>query len=218
MNWQPHPIVLRLAAVGLLLLAITDTALVGQPWFEKLNGEATLALSVNRDRAFDIAMMLFTLAGTDTVLFVVALFTAPWLWKRAKRRDAMVLLSSCLAARMLGSLLKIVVGASRPLMKIPPWPLRQLDDFGYPGGHAIMSIVILGLTSIVVLRYGARTARRTIFAGTIWALILGVGLSRIYLGVHWLNDVVGGYLYGLVILLVACSYGKPATIRGLEPY
>ena len=114
MDRQPHGI--GLGSLGVLALAIADTALVGQPWFEKINGEATLALSSNRDRAFDVVIMLFTLAGTDTVLFAIALCTAAWLWKIAKRWDAMVLLSSSLAASAFGSLVKVIVGASRPLL------------------------------------------------------------------------------------------------------
>ena len=208
-----------LVACGVLVLAITDTVLNGRPWFEKLNVAATQALTFRGERAFDALMTLFTITGSDAVLFLFALGTAGWLWRMAKRRDAMVLLCSALAARILVLVIKVIVSSERPFMKAPPWPLIEVYDFGYPSGHTIMSLVILGFTSVLVLRYRAGSTAQTIVGASLWIFILGISFSRIYLGFHWLNDVVGGYLYGFVVLMAAdaSSQSEREVFRRPEP-
>src|SRR5262245_20674606 len=123
MDKQVHDIVLKSVAFGVLVLALTDTALIGQHWFERINREVTLALHSGGNRAFDYIMTFFTITGSDVVLFTLALSIAAWLWKLAKRWDAMVLLSSTLSARILVLLVKVIVGSPRPFINPPPWPL-----------------------------------------------------------------------------------------------
>jgi membrane-associated phospholipid phosphatase len=195
-------------ACGVLALAITDSLLNGQAWLQTINVETAQALSFNGDRGFHILMIALSIAGSDAVLYLIALGAAGWLWRITKREEAMVLLCSALAARIVVSLVKVAVGASRPLLKSPPWPLTEVYDFGYPSGHALMSCVILGFISILILRSKTGTFPKAIFTASLWIVILSIGFSRIYLGYHWLNDVVGGVVYGLVILLIANGYSR----------
>ena len=192
-------------AIGVLLLAITDTALAGRPWFERINEQATSVFYFKGNHAFKVIMMLLTLLGTDAALFSIALGAAAWLWRSAKHTNAMTLLAGALLARILVLIVKIIAGSARPRIKEPPWPLIESSDFGYPSGHAIVSIVILGLTAFFIFRYRS-SLKDTMLAIILWSVILGIGVSRIYLGYHWVNDVLGGYLYGSVILLGASSY------------
>jgi membrane-associated phospholipid phosphatase len=194
------------SACGVLILAITDTILNAQPWFETLNGQATQALSFAGSRDFEFLMIAFSIIGSDAVLYLIALGTAGWLWRINKRQEAMLLLCSALAARIIVSVVKVAVGARRPFAKSPPWPLAESYDFGYPSGHALMSFVILGFISMLFLRSKPETFANSPLGVGLWITILGISFSRIYFGYHWLNDVVGGFLYGLVILLIAHGY------------
>ena len=75
------------------------------------------------------------------------------------------------------------------------------NDFGFPSGHAVFYVVFLGLVAFYAIALtGLPSALRKILSVTSIALVLLVGLSRIYLGVHWPTDVLAGYLLGLFIL------------------
>jgi len=89
---------------------------------------------------------------------------------------------------------------------------NQLIDaggFGYPSGHSLNAMVFFGMCAMLVWLYSTQKSRKVGF--TVFAIfaILSVGLSRIYLGVHTVTDVIGGYLMGIVILCAASIvYGR----------
>lgn len=84
--------------------------------------------------------------------------------------------------------------------------VNQLIDpggFSYPSGHSMNAVVFFGMCTIMILRYSVNKPLKITF--TVFAIIsvLLVGISRIYLGVHTVTDVVGGYLIGSVVLCAA---------------
>jgi len=101
------------------------------------------------------------------------------------------------ASAILGPLvLKNIFAIERPDLN----QLIDISGFGYPSGHAMNAAVFFGMCAIMALRYCKNKPLKiglTIGAGI---CILLVGLSRIYLGVHTLTDVIGGYAAGSVIV------------------
>jgi undecaprenyl-diphosphatase len=77
------------------------------------------------------------------------------------------------------------------------------NDFGFPSGHAVFYVVFFGLVAFyaLILTRLPSTLRKILFVISI-ALALLVGLSRIYLGVHWPIDVLAGYMLGFTLLEV----------------
>ena len=75
------------------------------------------------------------------------------------------------------------------------------EGWAFPSGHATQTIAFYGMLAIVLITwYGPR--RRLLFAIGAALVTLVVGASRLYLGVHWLTDVLGGYALGLTWLAV----------------
>lgn len=149
-----------------------------------------------------LPMVGFTLLGEDPPLDIIALAVAFLAFRRGRRLDALFMIAVAVVARLLGVALKYVVQQQRPFLHAPPRPLSVLHGYGYPSGHALLSMAVLGFSAFVLARLLDRARLRWLTVAACGALILCIGWSRVYLGFHWVNDVVGGYLYGAVVATI----------------
>ncbi|GAB88725.1 phosphatase PAP2 family protein [Gordonia rhizosphera] len=82
----------------------------------------------------------------------------------------------------------------------PPVPDRliDIDTHSFPSGHAMMSTIVFGLLAVVAYRLSAwvRDHPLVLVIAPVWAI--AIGLTRVYLGVHWTTDVIAGWLIGAV--------------------
>ncbi|MFF9775983.1 phosphatase PAP2 family protein [Streptomyces sp. NPDC013978] len=138
---------------------------------------------------------------------LLAAAAAIWLvWRHREWWLAVWLAATCAAGTALQQALKAAVGRERPAW---PDPVDSAHYAAYPSGHAMTATVVLGLMVWLLHLYGAgRTVVRTAVAVTAVSVV-GVGLTRIWLGVHWASDVLGGWLLGgLTIALAVLAYEK----------
>ncbi len=82
------------------------------------------------------------------------------------------------------------------------------QSFSFPSGHAIVAIALYGFLTYIAVRYVRRWRYKVyiLFAGV--SLILLIGVSRLYVGVHYLSDVWGGYLLGFLWLVIGMSLAE----------
>jgi undecaprenyl-diphosphatase len=75
-------------------------------------------------------------------------------------------------------------------------PLATASSFSFPSGHALVSLAVYGSIALVIARHTSdrRIATAVVALALVW--ILAIGFSRLYLGVHFLSDVVAGYAAG----------------------
>ena len=138
----------------------------------------------------------FIFGGWSSVLVVVA--TGIVVWWRIGRLEAIMIPVGGLIT-LVNTALKLVINRPRPSADLVH-VLSSGQGNGFPSGHAFFAIVILGLLAyFAFINLKNRTLRMVVLAGLI-ALILLIGTSRVYLGVHWPSDVIGGYLIGGVFL------------------
>jgi len=165
-------------------------------------------------RGFDTAILLFlrrlhtplldqlmigiTTLGQPTLLVIVSLALCGVLALQQRWFAGIVFGVAALGAAGLNVLLKEVFGRSRPAL----WDrIMDIQYSSFPSGHAMVSLVIYGLGGYL-LATRSRYRSDFIIALTVLLICL-IGLSRLYLGVHWPTDVIAGYAAGLV-WLVAC--------------
>lgn len=140
----------------------------------------------------------FMFDGWPAILLGVVVAIVVW-W-RAGRLEAGVVLGGGFLAALTNTLLKVAVDRPRPSPELVQVFSPEKDP-GFPSGHALYAVVVLGLVvyfCFVSLR--SRSLQMLILASMI-ALVLIVGVSRVYLGAHWPSDVLGGYVVGGVLFV-----------------
>jgi undecaprenyl-diphosphatase len=128
--------------------------------------------------------------GTNLV-FIPVLGPACWyLWRKRKRPDLAIIVAVTTAGSyIIGTALKLAFERPRPTL----WLARgEYTGSAYPSGHVMSVTSVIGV--IAVLLYERRGAVSPLVAWMV--LLIATGYSRLYLGVHWPSDVVGGLLAG----------------------
>ncbi|MZD08728.1 phosphatase PAP2 family protein, partial [Streptomyces sp. SID5785] len=134
------------------------------------------------------------------------------LWLLVRRRAvglACWVAVTCAVGTLVQQGLKAAVDRPRPVW---PDPVDSARYAAYPSGHAMTATVVLGLLLWLLRRYGAAPAtyRAALAAGVV--SVLGVGVTRLWLGVHWPTDVLGGWLLGaLTVGLAVTAYERRAA-------
>lgn len=214
------------AAAAALLAAFVAIALSAGPGSElaSWDGRATEALLARRSGLWNWVLWAITLVGNAPMLGVLTATSAIALVVWGRRAQAALMAGGMLVAQGISSLTKTVIGRPRPAESLAL--VAQADSDSMPSGHAVLTIVLVGLLVFAVFRViedrrAAQDSRVTGGAGvtgvvSAWtvvakvavaassaALVLAVGFSRMYLGVHWASDVVGGWGLGAAWLCAA---------------
>ena len=185
-----------MAFIALIVFALLADQIYNQEAFF-LNSVANPFLHAISSPALDLVMNGITTLGS--VPFVALLFVIVTAFLLYRRRPAAALF---LAVAIGGSValngtLKIFIERPRPAL---PWA-HVLPDYSFPSGHSMNSLVFyLGLALIIRTMYGPRAGAIAVPIALLIAF--AVGFSRIYLGYHYLSDVVGGFAAGFAWLFV----------------
>jgi membrane-associated phospholipid phosphatase len=179
-------VLLALAAAGGLFAAFTgvgparvDGLLLDESLDARSAGLTALAVTV-------------TEIGSTVAMAVLAVAVGIWCWSAGRRADAVLAVGAMAGAAGLVRGLKELLDRPRPPVGDR---LVVVQNESLPSGHATMAVVVIG--TVVVLAWAGRgTAARVAMVAAAAGWIGTVGLTRIYLGVHWFSDVAAGWLVG----------------------
>lgn len=152
----------------------------------------------NTPRWITEIMRDITALGGGIVIFTATFLFLIFLWRKKLIRTLTLISVSIVGGFLLNIFLKEFYVRSRPYV-IPPF--THLNTFSFPSGHTMMSFVTY-LTMAIVLAniYKKKRLKFLIFTLAL-SLTFAIGISRLYLGVHYPTDIWGGWLMGLVWVL-----------------
>lgn len=208
---------LTAAGAGLaVLLALGVGVLVGWAPQVRLDDAVSQALYAGDDRSVgtDVLLEVLTTPGVAWFRVVVSLPVLFWLGTRRAWRTAGWVVAANVLVAPVTVLLKETFGRVRPAFENGG---AGYDSLSYPSGHSsgIATIVTVALV-LAWPRLTTRQRRLALAAGG--ALVVLVGLTRMWLGVHFLSDVVGGWALGVAwTLLVALAFDALPGGRGALP-
>ena len=154
------------------------------------------ALYAGGHPALVVVARIFTALGEPTVLIAAGVIAAVLLWRAGHRHLPWVLIAITMIGRGISEVQKYWIARARP--ELEPH-LVVVKTSSFPSGHATSSMIFY-LTMALALTAGSRWHRLAAAAAV--ALSLLVGLSRVMLGVHWPSDVIGGWSFGMLWVLL----------------
>lgn len=145
-------------------------------------------------------MQAVTSLGYFRVVLPLAAVLALVLYQMGSRASAAFILLSTVGGILLNTTLKTVFRRERPTIVESGY---ESSFFSFPSGHATVAICFYGaLVILAAARFGGAARWILLILGALWALLMG--LSRVYLGVHFPTDILAGYLAAL--LWLACVW------------
>jgi membrane-associated phospholipid phosphatase len=221
---QASGVVVRLVAAALVLWGVLcgvgylltnplhDTA------FERRDAWANRWLAGHRDSTWNsVTHWLTYVAETMTVIAIGLVFFVGLRLALGRWRESMFLAAALAGEVTIFLATTLMIDRNRP-------PVRQLDDSpptsSYPSGHTAAAIALYGAVAIIALRVSGRAWLRTLAVIVAVALPICVAFARLYRGMHFPTDVLGGALLGiawLVVTWVVILRGRRAERRDPVP-
>ncbi len=203
-----------LAAVAAFLLAVPFTLLLllvksESRALERIDrGVADRFNEIGRDNPWLVDLLEVVAIVTDPWVFrALVLSVVVWLWRRGARRLAAYAAVTTFVGGTLGIVLKLLVLRARPAFDEP---VAHSPGYSFPSGHALNSVLCAGVLILVFLPVLHRRGRVLAVAAAI-AVVGLTGLDRIALGVHFVSDVLAGW-----VVAAACLAATAAAFHAKE--
>jgi len=139
---------------------------------------------------------------------VILVLAVSVIWAIRRKWLEVMFVIATLSSVVLAGVLKVLVGRPRPprIAMNPSDLFQSFNQYAYPSGHVLFFVVFFGFVAFLAWKHLADWMR-WVTISICAILIVLIGPSRIYLGEHWVSDVIGSYIIGsfwLIILILVC--------------
>ncbi len=203
----PATIATFVIVLGLWFFAGVIQDLVGKDPLVVLDIRLHNSVPLFRSAPMTLFMLALTELGSPAFLWVFCVGSALIALSRGNKRLAATLILAIGGTGLLSVILKATIGHARPTDA-----LIAVNEASFPSGHLLSGAVVYGLFASLLLRAPTRRATRAIGTALLLLLVVGIGISRLYLGVHWPSDLLGSLALALVclaLLLFFLRYERP---------
>lgn len=156
--------------------------------------------------SLDAVMLTITQLADASVVVVIVALTLGILWWQHHRSEAKIFAIACLGAFILNNGMKLFFAKPRP--HIFPSLISE-TSFSFPSGHALGGFVMYGFLAYLLSSHFPKFSK-SIYTLAVFT-IAAIGLSRIYIGVHWPTDIIAGYGVGYIWLMLCIIMLKLQT-------
>lgn len=158
-------------------------------------------------------MIVITYMGFPWTFVILCALISSYLFYRRETLETIILNTTLISTWGIMEGLKYLFERSRPAGEA----LTVASGYSFPSGHAMISIAFYGFLAALLLKHGRGRRQAWLGAIALYVLVLLIGLSRIYLNVHYLSDVVAGFLFGIIVLAVNLKVMKLMQNHASEP-
>jgi membrane-associated phospholipid phosphatase len=197
-----------LAGSGLLFSMLAVDVATGAPIVSLDRAVAGWLHTHETGFATDVVSAVTQLGGA-TVLLVITLVASLALALARCLAHAALMGGALAGGEALNMALKAAFARPRPSFSDP---IATASGFSFPSGHAMVSLTVYGALAFVIVATTKSRRARVLVLGTATALVLAIGFSRLYLGVHYVSDVLAAYGAGVAWLML-CGFGLLGASR-----
>lgn len=193
--------------VASILIGLTENVVNAEPIVNFDKYLSTVFLGLRLDFA-NIIFSVLTLLGNWQLILPILFLIIYFLIIKKKKIFVVPFIFTIVSAEAVTFIGKILIHRPRPLNA-----MIMETDFSFPSGHATIAVAFYGyLAYILIKSLQSKIKRLAVFLGAL-LLILIIGFSRLYLGVHYISDVLAGYLVGLLALIAGISLSEVLRIK-----
>lgn len=149
-------------------------------------------------------MRFISFIGSERFLFPAATMVISYTLVKKKYYISKLLLLSTLGSYLLNYLLKQVFHRTRPL----EYFLVEQGGLSFPSGHSMVTMTLYSTIAFLLAKKVNDNNKKVLIHTIAFVMICLMGISRVYLGVHWPTDVIGGYLAGYLFYYVSTTLVK----------
>lgn len=186
-----------LATSSLLFIALAAAVLFGAS--DGLDASVRSAVNSWATPALTVFFMFVTQLGSVAVVYALAIVEAAALLFLGRRHDALYLAGVMVAAGVVNNAVKFAVARGRP----EPFFGELPSSYSFASGHALYAGCVYGVLGALIAAEMPKAWQRTAVLAATLVLIGTIGVSRVYLGVHYPTDVLAGFALAALIICIA---------------
>lgn len=195
----PIIIILTLIILIITLRVITTEELIIDTMAYNLFVEKLRSPNLNK-----VMLLVATLSNTPvTVIFIIVLLI---LIKDKKK--ALTIPANLLLITIINQILKLIIQRPRPI----GYRLIEIGEYSFPSGHAMTSMALYGFLIYLSYKLIKNKNLKIFFITACILIIIIIGISRIYLGVHYCSDVLAGWSISIIYLIIYINILKSHKI------
>ena len=194
-----------------LFLAVAEDVVTNDPLVD-VDRSIYLSLQGLRTRWGDDVMVTVTQLGSAYVMIPLVVVVGAWFAITRRFRTLAYWIAAATFAEVLVWMLKVALARARP-----PTAYAAIDEYSFPSGHAALGMVVFGFLAFL-LGHGKPVWQQTAYALCAAGIAVLVAFSRLYLGAHWISDVIASFGLGIAwIALLGIAYShhvRERPVRG----
>ena len=189
-----------LVAAGICLLSILVFSFIADEIVvekkDLFDSKAFQALNIYTSISHTKIALFITFFGTGNFLIPAYLLTILYLVRRKRKKYAIMIAVIAIVSMLLGFALKEIFRRSRPGLVF----LEHAGGYSFPSGHSMGGFTFSGIMIYMIWKTTMKRYMKWIFSVLLFVFALLIGLSRIYLHVHFASDVIGSFFVTLIWL------------------
>jgi undecaprenyl-diphosphatase len=200
MNLKGHLVIAFIISLVCVIGFIFISLLISDHKIIDFDSDVIAAIQGLESPTLTKVMKFFTLIGSSSVVSVIIILLIIFLYKVLHHRLELILfISAIIGSAVLNQILKLIFHRVRPNFH----RLIDISGYSFPSGHAMNAFTVYVILSFLLWRHiPSRWGRSVLILFSVF-MIMAIGISRIYLGVHYPSDIIGGYLASGFWLTVA---------------
>lgn len=175
---------------------------------------AVIAVVVHHRQPLNSIVMAITNLGNPPIITIFSVLLAAYFLYRKQQRIVAFIATNMIVVNLANFIVKNIVQRERPFVQDHSiTPLVHASGFSFPSGHSAGSVLLFGTIFILLGLMDRHTGWRRILRTLCILMILAIGLSRIYVQVHFPTDVLAGYALGTCGLMLSWAFMAPWLTR-----